>query len=494
MRAGGAGTSVGAVQRTSFPRTKSTVKRQRENMNAHLPPSVASGTSRLLSRRDALQLITGAGLVAGACVMPMSALAATTRQPATRPTKAPSSPVPVTSAPAPPALPVTAIDSPLDRYMKKGRVRDRTLRINLTIDSYQTPPQHIRKDRLPDIAVLTFQTAAIVFPVLRSTASSATTIDAVKGIMSFDDRPEDVTPVYNEEYPCGTRLGKWELKDKTGRQASLALDIPMNSWETVFDEASATNFPWPENNIYGKVSASTFEPQMFIDRDQAIVTQTLNQWTAGNDPRKLSPVRLAKFLAGKVAETIQPSGTGHLSARNGMFGGFDLQGAARTLATSRGSEHDIASALCALYRNAGLAARTVIGHDISETKGQRATPFDRNKAGSGPHLKSWVEFCLFDPKANKELWVPVDPVRIRGFSSRMQPLDKPWKFFGSHDELDDAFPISFQYHPPTTVVAHGAVAFWGWLTLPETQIATQWLKFDTISTPHGPSIDRPTEP
>lgn len=436
-----------------------------------------------LTRREAtirmIQMITAAGLAVPA--LPSIATAAARRQPA----------APGVAVPPAPANAVRT-SSPLERFITKGRTRERTLRIEVNLDSYQTPVRHIRQDQMPDIRTLKFESAAVVFPVLRSTASSETDIENVKGVLSFDDRPRDVTPTYNEDYPCGTRLAKWELKDLEGREAKLALELPITAWEVEFDEEAATKFPWPTGK-WGRASNSSFQPQMYVDRDRPEINLAIDQWTGGKNPQSLPPVQLAKFLCGKIVENIQPSGLGYYTnKRNGQFAGIELKGAAQTLIDRRGTEHDIACLLAAVYRNAGLPARTVIGHDLSETKGQRSTPFDKNKAGGGPHLRSWVEFCLYDPGADMELWIPVDPARIRGTSSRVKPLDKPWNFFGSHDELDDVLPFAFQYHPPTTVVAHGAPAFWGWMTIPETQIATQWLKFSSISTPNGPGVKRPT--
>lgn len=453
-------------------------------MNPNNPRPIPDVTHQFphVTRREATAwMLASAGLALGALSGRLNA------QPATAPASGPA------SGPAnTPATILTKVASPLDNYMTRGRTRDRTLKVDIYLDGYQTAVEHIRRDQLPEMHTLKFQSAAIVFPVLNGTASSKTDIDNVKGVMSFDDRPRDTTPVYNEDYHSGTRLGKWELRDLEGRQAQLSLEIPMTSWETVFDEQAARDFPWPANDQWSKVAQSTFNPQMFVDRLHPIVDQKLTQWTSGKNPRSLPPVQLAKFLCGKVVESLQPSGSGYVSnRRTGQFAGLDLKGAAQTLIDGRGTEHDIVCALAALYRTAGLPARTVIGHDLSETKGQRSTPFDKNAAGSGPHLRSWVEFALYDPAADTTLWVPVDPVRIRGFSSRTQPLDKPWKFFGSHDELDDVLPFAFQFHPPTTVVAQGAVAFWGWLTIPETQVATQWLKFSSVSTPQGPGVRKP---
>lgn len=369
----------------------------------------------------------------------------------------------------------------LDKLVTRGREREYILKVMIVIDGYQTPVSHIRTDQMPTIVELAFQSAAIVFPVIRGCASSKTHVDDVKGVMSFDDKPEDTTPTYNEGYPCGTRLGRWELHDKRGRQASLQLEIPMTVWETVFDEAAANSVPWPKAG-WGPVQMTTFDRQLFIDREQPPMSDAVDRWCEGKDPKSIPPVQLAKFLAGKVVEAIQPNGVNYVSSRAGAFSGLDIRGAAATLADGRGNEHEIACVLAGLYRNAGLPARVVIGHDLSETRGQRATVFDRAIRG-GPRLRSWVEFGLYDEINQKEIWVPVDPVRIRQRSSRMQPLDQPWPFFGANRDTEDVMPFAFQYHPPTSVFAQGAVAFWGWITLPETQAARQWLDFTAIRTP-----------
>lgn len=137
--------------------------------------------------------------------------------------------------------------------------------------------------------------------------------------------------------------------------------------------------------------------------------------------------------------------------------------------------------LAAVYRAAGLPARTVIGFDVSAKK-DRDGFLDKGK--SGPQkLRAWVEFCLYDEAAQREVWVPVDVVRMRQSSSRAPALNRPWKFFGTHDELENVIPIAFQYHPPTTVVAHGAFGLWGWLTTPEIPLVKQHLRLDAITTP-----------
>lgn len=380
----------------------------------------------------------------------------------------------------------------LDPVLTRGRSRERTLRVNIVIDGYQTPAERIPTDRMPAISKLKFETAAIVFPLLPKTGSSETKMERVKGVMSFDDQPRDTQVTVLDDYPCGSKLGRWELKDMEGRQASLELEIPMTTWRTIYDEKAAARAVWPQGG-WGAVGASALAPQMFVDSNDPVVTEQVKAWTGGKDPKSIAPAQLAKFLAGKVVEAVQTSGNGQVgNRRNNQFAGLELAGAAATLRAGRGTEHDIAAALTAVYRAAGLPARVVIGHQdkSSGTAGGPGGAFDK---ASGPNLRSWTEFCLYDADTQREVWVPVDPKSIRRFSSRAQPLDRPWKYFGTHDELDDVMPFAFHFHPPTTVVAHGAAAFWGWLTVPETQAATQYLRFSSITTPIGGKDKKTTE-
>jgi hypothetical protein len=123
----------------------------------------------------------------------------------------------------------------------------------------------------------------------------------------------------------------------------------------------------------------------------------------------------------------------------------------------------------------------VIGYDLgnSKTTGKQFL----GKRGSSD-LRAWAEFALVDPKSGKEIWVPVDVVRMRKSGSRAKPIDQKWNYFGSHDELDRVVPFAFQFHPPTTVVAHGAPAFWGWLVTPQPpERVMQTLRFVGITAP-----------
>lgn len=344
---------------------------------------------------------------------------------------------------------------------------------------------------MPNRESFDFTSAAVVFPLITGTASSASPQGT--GILSLNDRQTDATPVMLQgEYPAGTRLGKWTLKDWKGEEIQLQVTIPATCFNTKFDEAAAAQLDWPKGE-WPQEAASTFQPQLFVDlmpagltrdgkpsSDMEPVKDLLKRWTNGQDPKTIKPTELAKYLCGRVLEHVQTSGNGLNYARTGEVEGIDLQGAAETARRGRGSEFDAVCLLAAVYRMSGLPARTVIGWDV----GPKADKKFLDKKGS-EGLRAWVEFALADPQAPGGIvWVPVDMIRMRKSSSRMPPLNKPWRYFGEHDELERVIPFAFQFHPPTTVVAHGSPAFWGWMVTPKPpDKAEQAIRFMAQTTP-----------
>lgn len=169
--------------------------------------------------------------------------------------------------------------------------------------------------------------------------------------------------------------------------------------------------------------------------------------------------------------------SGDVTTRTGEFAGVIIQPPAETLRSGRGTAADTAALLAALYRKAGIPARIVIGHD---TGGSRNITGRQRSVG----LRYWVEFALYDEAANTINWVPVDVVRMRRATSRPPAIERPWRYFGTHDELDEVVPFAFHFHPPTDVVSYGAPAFWGWFVTPTPPVAaTQTVRFSATTAP-----------
>jgi hypothetical protein len=364
-----------------------------------------------------------------------------------------------------------------DKVLQRLAPKDWTVKVNVLVQAGNVI-REVDRALVVETRPLQFSSVAIVWPVLEHSAAHSLQSGegggaTFKGEFFFNDALVDETPTIADGYQSGAKLARWEGRGLTGKDANLKLEINMNCYETRYDDKLAETIPWPE--FWPPVPNSTFKPQMFVDfvgdkphpEDTATIADFIKKATAGKDPKSIPPAQLAKYLAGQLLEAIQPSGDGLIynSALEGLAGtikGFDLRGAAQTLRDREGSEHDIACTTAAVFKAAGLPARTVIGWDMFDQKGG-----ERLRRGASKGFRSWVEFCLLDPVSRQEIWIPVDVYRMRKAGSRAKPLDQPWKYFGTNDELAYAIPLAFQYHPPTTVM-NLSPCLWGWLTNPET--------------------------
>lgn len=374
--------------------------------------------------------------------------------------------------------------APFNPYLELYDPRDWTLRVTVDVRAWQ---EQDPSTQLPVTEKIAFDTAAIVFPLLKRTAASVTDDRGITSEVRLNDRETNAAPELLPDYHSGARLGKWALVDWTGDEVALEVSIPMTCWKTRFDEAAASRVGWPKGD-WPAEAASTFDPQFFVDLgldgpyDMSPIKEFVDRATRGKDPKTVPPVTLAKFLAGEVQSAIQPSGNGLGYNRIGQLEGIDLQGAPETMHRRRGSEFDMVCALAAVYREAGLPTRIVIGYDIGKTKDEDRKNFLRRSSSSD--LRAWVEFALLDEGSGQLQWIPVDVLRMRERSPRPPAADKPWEYFGTHDELDGIVPFAFQFHPPTTVRAYGSPGFWGWLITPRPpERALQALSFVATTTP-----------
>jgi hypothetical protein len=258
----------------------------------------------------------------------------------------------------------------------------------------------------------------------------------------------------------------------------------------VLNERAAAAVGWPEGD-WPSEARGTFAKQFGVDYTEQVENATksvpplVKRWTEGRDPKSIPPLQLAKYLTGRVIELVQPVAPGLQRGRTPQRRGFEglrLLGVDRAVRGGRGSPFDIACVLTAVFREAGLPARLVIG--LREFDEYDTDDVTRDELRGVDALYAYVEFFLYDEKTGDQGWIPVDPVRIRKQSSRAKPLDQPWDFFGTHDELDYFIPLAFHFHPPTTVRAYGSPAFWGWFVTPAApETAFQQLTFSTFNTP-----------
>ena len=370
------------------------------------------------------------------------------------------------------------------RVLVLERSKDWTMSVDLRIQP-ATRITTTDNQVMEQVGSFKFNSAAVVFPMLTASAAHRLEMDPgnqprFTGELRFNNVVMDTKPTFTDGYAGGTKLARWVMRDVEGDECMLKLEYRMTCWNTVFDEGLARTIPWPKG-AWPAVAASVLKPDLFVESDDQGVKDLVGRLLEGHDPKSQPPVVLAKFLAGEVLKMVQPSGDGLDFNQNGSFRGFMLKGAAAMVRDPKGSQHDVACLLAAVYRAAGLPARIVIGFDRDDAaSGGGKNPLQRNKS-SQSNLRSWVEFALIDPFDSKPFWVPVDIIRLRKASTRPPPFESPWKFFGTHNELSGMLPIAFQFHPPTTVTSMSP-AFWGWITTPDT-VGVQSLRFSAFRTP-----------
>ncbi|GMV26291.1 MAG: hypothetical protein AMXMBFR58_23220 [Phycisphaerae bacterium] len=412
-----------------------------------------------------------------------------------------------------PAKPA-AVELTLGPYVARELPKDWTLRSRIRITSnppgqgaqiLSLPPGQLRDEnavQLGQQSGFTFQTMTVVFPVMPETAGAAPNDDAIEGWMKVDD-VEVATPRMSrrgsakESIASGVRLaqfttrtgsGSGEVKNGTAREVEMQIEVPMVCYRTKFDERGAANVDWPKEDFPSSIKA-VFQPQLYVETGPDAQPYDQNQIKAlvkravGEDPRKHKPVMLAKLLAAEVVRSIQPSGDSKAVLRTGELQGFILNGIDNTIATGKGTEFDMACLLTAMYRSAGLPARLIIGVEAEDVDRK----FLEKKGGKGK-MRAWTEFALYDEAASTLNWVPVDIAKIRKQSSRPQPVDRAWKYFGSHDELNVITPLAMHFHPPTTVIAYSVPGLWGWAVTPTPPgTAYQALYFDAYRSARRPA-------
>ena len=301
----------------------------------------------------------------------------------------------------------------------------------------------------------------VFFPLAPSSSHAQVFLDHLDVKLFINDQLVDDEPrvfVNRSEgvpLPGGTFLVEMNFGEIAKvRQMTLQMTTYGRSWRTEYDEAKARTIGWPTD--WPAVCKSTFEPEMFIDYgpdgpyDLTQVREKVQEWTEGN-PQALAPALTAKWLAMKVAQSYRVSGRGvdgpagplgGLGAATTAFGAFHVEGPERALREGRGSKFDLVTLLVATYRAAGIPARVVIGYDYRR-------PLNRPRPGDADSLRAWVEFALYDESEADEkrrlAWIPVDIVKLQASSAWTQQFERPLKYFGTHDELDEVIPISYHF-------------------------------------------------
>ena len=448
-----------------------TSARSAAHSHAH---SLSRSSPRSVAAFSAFALLTLAAGLAGA-------------QPAQQTGGQPASPA------APKAIPRAQLptdfdpdEPPLNDYLTYSEPQHWTARVQVDVTAFEV----VNRNQL-EVQNWNMDTLALVFPAIQETSSATGDLSKITGELRVADRVFTKDYSIIRGYHSGAVYTRWDAANLRGiREVTLIYEPRVNCWETQLDEAAAASVGWPQGD-YPSDARSTFEPQYGVDYTELEpdaaerIPQLVNRWTEGRDPKSIPPLQLAKYFAGRVVELVQPAAPGLQRGRTPQrrgFEGFRVLGPDRTVRAGRGSPFDIACLLAAVYREAGLPARVVVG--LREFDDFDTDDLNRVELQGIDALHAYVEFFLYDEATGNQGWIPVDPVMIRKQSSRAKPLNQPWEFFGTHDELDHFIPLSFHFHPPTTVRAYGSPGFWGWFVTPSSPAtAFQQLTFATYNTP-----------
>ncbi|MFO0831654.1 MAG: transglutaminase domain-containing protein [Phycisphaerales bacterium] len=370
--------------------------------------------------------------------------------------------------------------------------------------------------QMPVVTPFEFEAVSMVWPYILHTAGSDLLGETrpwpegdigevgYKGRFTVGDKIVDDEPtIVDSEYPSGARYATWQApkevleRARAGtagvRDAGLVMQYPVRCYKVRYDEEAAASVGWPQS--WPADAASTLHGrQMWIEKGADadgkvaeypaqemadVLKKYLDEEQIG-DAKKVNPARLAKVLTGKVWRDVSPSlGTGIKASRRGTLEGIELQRPGETFQTGKGTTYDMVVALVALLRQAEIPTRLVLGVDGGSGGG------GLGGSGANTTLRPWLEFALYDEANNTMCWVPVDILKLRKISNKPQKIDAKWRYFGSHDELDEVAPVSFHLSPPVEgVVTYGAPEVWGWMVFPKAPaFADSFVTFGTGGVP-----------
>ncbi len=351
--------------------------------------------------------------------------------------------------------------------------QDWTLKAEVSLLGYQYRAS-VNQALVPT-ATINVNSAAVVYPRLGDTSFSRAHTERYKGRVRTGSIVHDDEPVFLDGYQGPTSLAVWELGQIDATNLVLEVEMSNASYEVEVDEERARQIGWPEKE-YPPEIAQNLQPQLFVQSTHPDVMKLVEHWTQGN-VKGAKPYDAAKALAGEVVKYFQPSGQGFESVGRGnqtviinavLIEGFEVNGAAVAARLGKGSEHDMACLLTAVYRAAGIPARMVICYDEKEQREEDATY---------PVIRALVEFYLFDEATGFGQWIPVDIVKQREFSSRPPRLEQTWEYFGRHRDSEYLIPIAHHWHPPEAVTNTGPAAIWGWFPTNGNPVADSHLSF-----------------
>ena len=221
------------------------------------------------------------------------------------------------------------------------------------------------------------------------------------------------------------------IPDANGQSIKWTAAWTEQCWSSVVDERAAAAITWPAE--WPTEAQESLKPSPGIESGHEDFRKFVDRASGGN-LRTVTPWIAAKELVRATIQAFSAVDADGTRIENGFPRGIVFNGAWNAMNAGTGSCHDVAAACVAVLRAAGIPARVVLG--MAEQS---------NSAGTSQRTRfiSWCEFYL--PTAG---WVPFSPNDLRGSIRGGITVDRPWKNFGTWDDLNRCLPICYGFASP----------------------------------------------
>ena len=397
------------------------------------------------------------------------------------------------SAPTDPAAPQTPVSTPKVKekegptrglyVTRQGNGKDYLMTATVRVNSDNskrrqtfTDPFTKKTVDMPVITPFKFETLGMIWPAMPSTSASDPYPKQVRAQLTLNDKVVDDTATLIEDPNYGgVGFFRLDASDSSGaiecREVQMAVEIPVTIYKVKYDEKAALQVGWPTGPWPAEVQ-SALQDKPWIeygfdaagtkglyptDKIDAAMVRWLKEAGAPSWS-KLPPAYVAKVITSKLWGTLKLNGKGFTYNTTGEVSGIDIKPPEITFIEQGGSAFDATALLTLCLRKAGVPTRMVFGRDGGGGK--------LGSSGKGD-IRSWCEFALYDEGANTLNWVIIDIAKLAKSSNRPQALGDQWKWFGTHDEMDNIVPFALHFSPTTTVAFYGSPGFWGWFVTPK---------------------------